>query len=112
MLQSQDLRVSQESKPYIRINTRKLDGENLMEFLGTKYLSYILTTVGLCSTTLAYSNNYVLSLRSTCVKTYCMILLFSNLLMTTWLCDCDCDSIMQLVCNSYYHDVMLNPDPK
>ena len=27
MLQTQDLRVNQEKEPYIRINTRKLNGE-------------------------------------------------------------------------------------
>jgi len=32
-----------------------LTQENLIEFLGTMYLPYILMTVSLCSTTLAYS---------------------------------------------------------
>ena len=49
LTKTQDFRVGQVNEPYI-----ELIQENLIELLGTKYPSYILTTVGLCSTTLAY----------------------------------------------------------
>ena len=49
LTKTQDFRVGQVNESYI-----ELIQENLMELLGTKYPSYILTTVSLCSTTLAY----------------------------------------------------------
>jgi len=50
LLQLQNLRVDQVKKSYIGL----IQG-NLIKFLDTKYLPYILMGVGLCSTTLAYS---------------------------------------------------------
>ena len=50
MLWSQDLRVGQKEKPYIRFTQ-----ENSIENLVQDYLSYILKVHSLYSTTLAYS---------------------------------------------------------
>ena len=49
MLQSQDLRVSQEKEPCIGFTQ-----ENSIENSVQNYLSYILLAYGPCSTTLAY----------------------------------------------------------
>ena len=52
LLQTQDLRVSQANKSYIRLSQ-----ENLIEDSVQDYLSYILNTDSLCSTTFSLKAN-------------------------------------------------------
>ena len=59
MLQSQDLRVGQEKKPYIEFIQEKS-----IESSTQNCLLYILEAHGLCTTYLTYPNNHVLALRS------------------------------------------------
>jgi len=69
MLQSQDLKVDQEKKPYIKINTRELDKVSSTELsiLYTKLLVY-------ATVPLTYPRGHMLSLRSTYIKHVVVIL--------------------------------------
>jgi len=98
MLQFNNLRVDQRKEPYIRVNTRELNG-----VLGTIYpLLY-----------LAYTKDYVLAMRLTCIIYIIWHHYFSNLPpCSMWPCDHVTITVtISSNMRQYDCDVILNPNP-